>query len=218
MQLEELLSDFDLNFRTVKKNYKYRKNTHKNLVKSLKRKEYDKYVLLAVGIQDDAGNFSASEHHLGEPILAHNSTDNIIELANNFYSKEYKASELPELIYKKAQLPYLKISIGTEMAMMLRPKKYWVGNVRTIWSHLVIKHNGDIDRANEELELYRDNEESSEMYYLKWQEIYRVMNSNLNTIEEISLKLAKKQKIKPGKIKYLWIDAVCNEMYSYINE
>ena len=103
------------------------------------------------------------------------------------------------------------------MAMMLRPKKYWVGNVRTIWSHLVIKH-GDIDKANEELELYRDNEETSEMYYFKWREIYILMNSNLNKIEKSSLKIAEEQKIKPGKIKYLWIDAICNEMYASEHE
>ena len=217
MELEELLSGFDLNFRMIKNHYKYRKNIHKTLVNNLKNKKHEEYISLAVGVQDDAGNFSASEHHLGEPIIANNASGSIIELANNFYSKEYKASELPELIYRKAQLPYLKISIGTEMAMMLRPKKYWVGNVRTIWSHLVIKH-GDIDKANEELELYRDNEETSEMYYFKWREIYTLMNLNLNKIEKSSLKIAEEQKIKPGKIKYLWIDAICNEMYASEHE
>ncbi len=47
--------------------------------------------------------------------------------------------------------------------MMLRPKRYWVGNVRTIWSHLVIKHGMDQRRANTELQLCYDGERESEM-------------------------------------------------------
>ena len=218
MDKKIFLSKFDLDFSQVRENYNYRKDTHKKLVKLLKKNKNDKYINLAVGIKNISGNFSASDHHLGEPIIACNSEESIIRLAKEFYSKSYNAEDLPELIYKKMNLSYLKISIGTEMAMMLRPKKYWVGNVRTIWSHLVNKHSGNIEKANVELALYRTDNESSEMYYQKWRTIYMIMNKDLIKIEKISFELAKKQKIKPGKLKYLWIDAVCNEMYSFIHE
>jgi len=35
---------------------------------------------------------------------------------------------------------------------MLNPRRYWVTNVRTIWAHLLVKHNDDVCRANDELE------------------------------------------------------------------
>lgn len=76
-----------------------------------------------------------------------------------------------------------------------------------------MKHKGDREKASEELKLYRDSDSSSEMYYPIWREIYPSMKTNLDIIYNQSLTWAKKQNVKPGKKKYLWVDAICSHMY-----
>ena len=209
---ENYLSEFEIDLSSVKQHYIKRAKTSNKLVALLQGGNKTGYVELAVGISDPLGNYSANEHQLGPRILESNSVDSVYNLAINMFSEQLKVTHLPKLIYQ-ANLPYLKIGIGSEMGSLLQPNKFWVGNVRTIWSHLVIKHKGDWEKANEELELYRNDDISSEMNYQIWRDIYLSMESSLITIFEISELWANEQEVKLGKKKYIWIDAVCNALY-----
>ena len=101
------------------------------------------------------------------------------------------------------------------MAPMLRPDSVWVGDVRTILTHLLIKHGWDYDKADEELELYRDDDISSEMAYQIWRDIYLSMEPNLNKLIGIGNKYALQSGVKAGKLKYLWADAIADALYEY---
>jgi hypothetical protein len=214
---EHYLSEFEIDFASVKQHYLKRKEVSNKLVSLLKNEKKKEYVELAVGIENPLGNYSANEHGLGCEILNSNTTDSIYNLAISMLSKELKASDLPKLIYE-ARLPYLKIGVGSEMALLLQPSRFWVGNTRTIWSHLVVKHKGNCEIADEELKLYRDNDSTSEMDYKKWNEIYPLMEENLNKIYKIAEDLSIEQNVIPGSDKFLWIDAVCSALYGYYYE
>ena len=209
---EEYLSEFDIDMHDVKKHYVHRKNVSQKLRRLLKNRKKKKYAELAVGITDPLGNYSAHEHQLGPSILANSSISSVFALATRMASEELKVTHLPKIVYG-ANLPYLKISVGSEMASLLQPNRFWVGNVRTIWAHLVMKHEGDWKKANEELKLYRTDDASSEMHYPIWRDIYLSMAPSLEDIKSISDSWAEEQEIKPGKLKYIWIDAVCNALY-----
>ncbi len=209
---EEYLAEFDIDMYDVKKHYMRRNKVSKRLIKHLNEGLEREYVELAVGITDPLANYSAHEHNLGPRILENNSISSVYNLAHRLISRDLKVTHLPKIIYQ-ANLPYLKISVGSEMASLLQPNRFWVGNVRTIWSHLVIKHEGDWERANEELELCHIGDASSEMHYQIWRDIYLSMEHSLDVINIISAIWAEKQKVKPGKLKYIWIDAVCNALY-----
>lgn len=196
----------------IRDHYLQRKTVSKQLRELLAAGEVEKYVELAVGVSDARGNYSAHEHQLGPKILSSNSLLSVYRLARQLAEKDINVIDVPRIIYQ-ANLPYLKISIGSEMAALLQPKRIWVGNVRTIWSHLVIKHKGDRERANEELELYKVNDASSEMYYKIWRSIYLSLQQSLDVIHKISSSWAQEQGVSPGKIKYLWIDAVCSALF-----
>jgi hypothetical protein len=81
-----------------------------------------------------------------------------------------------------------------------------------------VQHKGDLGRANEELKLYRDEDETSDTAYRKWVAVHREMNRNLTEIVEQGSLLAKKALVEPGKIKYLWADAIANALYAYHRE
>ncbi len=213
---DNYLKDFNIDLKKVKKHYLKRKDVSNELIELLKNEEKEAYVNLAVGVTNHRGNYSADEHKLGPRILQSNSIDSLFDFAKKIYSKELKVTHLPKTIYQ-SNLPYLKIGVGSEMATLLRPKKFWVGNVRTIWSHLVIKHEGSLKRANEELQLYRVDDLSSEMAYHIWRDIYLSMESSLMTILEIAGIWADEQNVKPGKKKFIWIDAICSELFNCKN-
>jgi hypothetical protein len=128
-----------LDMSSVKNHYDERFRCHQKLVSLFLNHNTEEYLNLALGISDPCGNYSASEHHLGEPILANNSHNSIINLARSFFD-ENNTRLMLESIYR-ANLSHLKISVGSEMAMMLKPDVFWVANVRTIWTHLLYKHN-----------------------------------------------------------------------------
>ena len=209
---KKFLDDFEIDMFEVRKHYLLRKQASDKLKQLLAGKKINDYVELAIGYSDRFGNFSSHEHGLGEKILANNSHQAIFKFAEKLKSNGLLISDLPSVI-RKENLPYIKISVGSEMACMLNPNKFWVGNVRTIWSHLVIKHEGDWEKANEEHQLYQFDDISSEMHYKIWQQIYTSMKENLDIIYEISLNWAKDQGVKPGRKKYLWIDVICSHLY-----
>jgi hypothetical protein len=112
-----------------------------------------------------------------------------------------------------ARIPYLKIGVGSEIAMMVRPEAFWVANTRSIWAHLVLKHGFSYGRANEELRLYRDPERTSEMDYRLWKAIYLVMAPDLIRLGELGDSEAERQGVAPGKKRNIWYDAIANELY-----
>lgn len=169
------------------------------------------------------GNYSASDPQkdLRPFILSENSPTMIFNLARDFIDKRKcnSANDVINLIYNEHNLKYIKVSVGSEIAMMLRPNRFWVGNVRTNWAHLLIKHGDDYELANEELELYRDEDRTSEMDYQIWAAIYPQLEVSLTRLANLGIDEAKKQKTKLPKEKnrrsYLWADAIANALYEH---
>lgn len=120
---------------------------------------------------------------------------------------------VPPLI-RQAAINYLKIGVGSEASCMLNPRVCWVANTRTIWTHLVIKHADNFNKADEELKLYRDHNDSSEMAYRIWVAIHRELAVSMMRIASEGERLATKASVKPGKTKYIWADAISNALYS----
>jgi len=195
-----------LNMTTVREHYLCRKRVHRELRHFIDAGEVHNFVHLALGITDDAGNYSAAEHRLGPRILSESTEDEVFDLARDIDACP-NTHHLPELIYQH-RLPYLRISVGSEIAMMLNPSDYWVGNVRTIWAHLVQKHNGNARHANQELSLYRDGERDSEMDYKIWRDLYIALEHNLLETGRIASEAAEDQGVTPGVLRFLWPDAV----------
>ena len=96
---------------------------------------------------------------------------------------------------------------------MVNPQVCWTANTRTIWTHLVIKHADDFEKANEELKLYRTAEADSEMAYQIWAHIHGELATSMTRIAEEGERLAKSSGASPGSIKYLWADAIASELY-----
>lgn len=95
----------------------------------------------------------------------------------------------------------------------MNPEHCWVANVRTIWTHLVVKHADNFKRADEELELYRDAGVGSEMDYQMWEAIHAELAASMTRIAEEGRRLAMKVKVTPGSVTYLWADAIANRLY-----
>lgn len=214
MQKAEInyLADFNINLTQVREHYDRRHEISNQVKELLKNNDTDNFVNLALGISNPLGNYSANEHRLGPQILNNNSSRSVLNLANHLNNNALKINHVPKTIYD-ANLSYLRIGVGSEIACLLQPNKFWVCNVRTIWSHLVIKHKGNWEHANEELALYRIGDLSSEMHYQIWRDIYLSMSETLSVINNISLIWSQEQQVQAGTLKYLWVDAVCNALY-----
>lgn len=171
----------------------------------------DDYVDLALGISDPRGNYSASDHDLGPKILNAVPSLLVFNLAKTLQTATDSKTML--LGVYAANIPNLKVSVGSEMAMLLRPRTFWVANTRTVWAHLLIKHDFNYEIANEELALYRHQDSSSEMEYRKWREIYSLMKPNMLKVGQLGDSEAANQKVKAGKVRPLWFDALSNALY-----
>jgi len=148
----------------VREHYDRRFECHQRLSALLKKGKPIDYLDLALGISEPHGNYSASEHGLGPQILGTKRPEriaSIMALAQSLVA-ETDPRKMITTIYQ-AGIKYLKVSVGSEMAMMLKPDVFWVANVRTVWTHLLLKHHFDLNHANEELKLYRSQELPSEM-------------------------------------------------------
>ena len=194
--------------------YQQRLSAHQNLVKYFEAKNIDNYVNLALGISHPEGNYSASEHELGHQVLNNNTHQAVFNLATSIVGL-HSANHLPQTIHL-ANMPYLRISLGSEMAMMLNPDKYWVGNVRTIYSHLLLKHNGNKAHADEELRLYKepDGGRPSSMEYKIWSDLYLSLDESLKQIVSLGNAEAKKQGVQAGEHIYMWADAISSKLYA----
>lgn len=204
------ISDLDLS--VVRKHYLTRRRAHKRLRRHFENGRVHQFAQLALGISDSAGNYSAAEHRMGPVILASATEQEIFDLAvaiDNCPS----VNHLPKVIYDR-DIRGLKISIGSEIAMMLRPKRYWVGNVRTIWSHLLIKHRMNRRTANQELKLYYDGERDSEMDYEVWRDVYLSMEENIRVLGQRAATAAMADGITPGRLRFMWPDAVASHLFN----
>jgi len=203
------LSFLDMN--DVRSQYQRRSAVSKELIRLLERANAKKFADLALGISDVDGNYSAAEHGLGPQILAARSASTVLELGNRLAVCS-EPKQMVETIYA-ARVPNLKISVGSEIAMMVRPTTFWVANTRSIWAHLLVKHSFDYAKANEELRLYRDPERTSEMDYRLWKAIYLIMEKDLIRLGEMAEAEAIAQKVKKGSDRNIWFDAIANAIY-----
>jgi hypothetical protein len=96
---------------------------------------------------------------------------------------------------------------------MINPQVCWTANTRTIWAHLVIKHDDNFDKANEELALYRQADVSSEMAYQMWAYIHAELATAMTRLAEQGEKLARSAGVSAGLIPHLWADAISSELY-----
>ena len=201
----------ELNYKKVVHSYNRRSEVSRRLIALLHANREREYVDLALGIDDDGyGNFSASDHALGPRILSGRSYSTIFALAKRIANIDDK-DELLKTIYAE-NIPYLKVSVGTEIAMLLRPETHWVANARSIWSHLLVKHRS-IRLANEELSYYRAGAEDSKMAYRMWSAIHSEMASNVLKLAGAGTDAATLQGIDAGQTGFLWADAIANQLY-----
>lgn len=200
----------ELDFPLVFEHYARRADISAKLRFLLASHSVDEYVDLALGIDDPYGNYSAADHALGRRILEQRSKNSIFALGCAL-STAARAQDVQRIIYQ-AGIPYLKIGVGSEMAMLLQPEVHWVANTRSIWSHLLLKHRS-VALANEELKLYRDGSEESEMAYKMWCSVHLDMKKNFDNLAAEGDKVAAERGGETGEIKYLWADAIANALY-----
>ena len=209
MSVSALIGKLDM--AGCREHYLSREQAHINLRRFFAAGSVEDYVDLALGIANPAGNYSAAEHGLGPRILEESEYQRIFDLATEIDACP-NTHHLPDLIYRH-RLPYLKISVGSEIAMMLKPDVHWVGNVRTVWSHLLIKHKGMQSKANQELKLYRDGQRDSEMDYKIWRDIYIALEPNIVKLGGFAADAAASQGVSPGALRFMWPDAAASFLF-----
>jgi hypothetical protein len=203
-----------LDWTAVRRHYDDRVRVHRELLALYNEKKVDPFVQLLLGISDAAGNYSADEHKLGPRVLStnHNAEQRVVALAGTFITLA-SARDVPAVI-KRTRLHHLGIGVGSEASCMLNPGVCWVANTRTVWAHLLVKHNDNVVKADEELRLYRDGDETSEMAYAKWAAIHATLEVALTRIGEDGQELAKRASVEPGTMTYLWADAIAAFLYA----
>jgi hypothetical protein len=197
----------------VRGHYDRRIKVSKELQKLYDQKLISEFADLAVGISNASANYSATEHGLGPKILNANANAarRVFNLAREF-RRLTGARRVPEII-RDAQIKYLQVGVGSEISCMVNPRVCWVANTRTVWTHLVIKHADDVQKADEELKLYRQADVASEMNYHMWAQLHAQLEVALTRIAELGNNACKKAKIVPGRIIYLWADAIASRLY-----
>jgi hypothetical protein len=198
----------------VRRHYDNRVLVHEQLLSLRAANDVDGFADLLLGVTDPAGNYSAEEHGIGPRVLGgnRNAGERVFELGEKFIGLA-KAREVPLLI-RQAGLKYLAISVGSEASCMLNPQVCWVANTRTVWAHLLVKHNDNVAKADEELRLYRDGDETSEMAYAKWADIHATLEVALTRLGEDGQKTSRQASVEPGTITFLWADAIAAYLYA----
>ena len=201
-----------LDYNDVLSHYDARVKISETLQDLLKNGDKDKYSMLALGVSDPYGNYSASQHGLGEKILSATSTNKIFELAENLNLA--KTGEDVRRIISSSNIQNIKISVGTEMAMLLQPSVHWLANSRSIWAYL-LEIKGDVNVANEALELYLSGSDESQMKYLIWSQIHKEMEKPLRAIANQGISSASIS-VVPNNVNsniFIWADAIANALY-----
>jgi hypothetical protein len=196
----------------VREHYLRRIAVGKELRRLLKSGSVNPYVQLALGIAASEGNYSASEHNLGPRILSERPPQSVFGLAAELAACHTATAAMLDTIYSAA-IPWLKVSVGSEMAMMLKPATFWVANTRTVWAHLLLKYDFDYNIANEALDLYRIGDQNSKMVYQIWKGIYLEMASSVVALTALGNSEAEQQSVTAGTKPNLWFDAIANALY-----
>lgn len=208
------MSTFEsLSWPEIASHFSERVTTSKYLAQLYMSNRIDEFAELAVGLNDSTGNYSANQYGLGGPILKNNrnSQMQIFKLAGQFL-KLKSARTVPEII-NKAQIAYLGIGIGSEISCMMNPSICWVANTRTTWAHLVIEYDDNIGTANEALKLYRSSDTTSKMAYQIWADMHARLETSMTRLYEMGRPEALRFGIEPSQAKYLWADAISNNLY-----
>lgn len=208
------MSVFDeIHWEEVRQHYDERVETHERLLQLHDGNLRKEFFRLALGIERNAGNYSAAEHGIGPRIGAENSNyeERVFKLATELRGLSNGRS-VPKAI-RDAGLRYLAVGVGSELSCMVNPMVCWVANTRTIWTHLVVKHADNVAVADEALKLYRDGDASSEMAYKIWTAIHRELDTAMTRIADLGTARARNADVEPGDIKYLWADAIANYLY-----
>jgi hypothetical protein len=196
----------------IKATFAERESIRNQLLKYFQESNIKGFVRLVLGIDDPNANYSASEHGLGNRILSEVSPDTVYGFTQDLIECDTPHSLLANIY--NANIPYLKISVGTEMAMMMRPELFWVANTRSVWAHLLVKHEYDYSKADQELALYRDQENTSEMGYMIWRDIYPTMNTNLRELGRKANEQSESEGYGAIGDAYLFCDTVANWLYN----
>jgi hypothetical protein len=206
-----------LDWHAVRAHYQQRFEIHRQLIalynQALSNRALSRpFVRLLLGISDRAANYSSSDHGLGPRVLAENADAErrIFLLAGQFGVVRH-AREVPHLI-RAADLQFLKIGVGSEASCLMNPAICWVANTRTIWTHLVIE-SGDFQHANDALRTFREGERSSEMRYDEWTHWHTLLQTSMNRIAADGRREANAAGVTPGGLRYVWADAIANELY-----
>lgn len=203
----------ELDMGEVRDHYVMREQLHWRLRELFEAGDVRLYDRLALGITEGPGNYSASEHVMGPRILAvAGAEQDVFDLATAIEAC-VAVNRLPTVIYER-NITNLKISVGSEMAMMLRPDIFWVGNKRTIWSQLLVSHDMNQRPANEALRLYYSRDDDSEMDYPVWRDLYLRVGPDLLTLGQRAAEVARTQGVEPGGFRYMWPDAVANFLFA----
>lgn len=204
------LNDMDMG--EIRDHYLMRERIHRRLRQLFEVGSVREFVRLALGMTDRAGNYSASEHGMGPRILAATGAEqDVFDLATAIEDNQV-VNRLPTIIYERA-IVNLKISVGSEIAMMLRPDTHWIANKRTIWTHLLVRQGMEETTANEALRLYYTRNDDSEMDYAIWRDLYLAVGPDLLTLGRRAENVARLQGIEPGRLQYLWPDAVATFLF-----
>lgn len=202
-----------LDWEAVRRQYDLRVAAHQELVALFDGTNSERFAQFALGIVRKEANYSAAEHALGPKVRAENQNADarLKRLAEQF--ADLPNGRLVPLKVHDANLKYLKIAVGSELACMMNPTRCWVTNVRTVWTDLVIKHNDNVALANEQLQLYERSEATPGMDYEVWSDLNGELDVALTRISDDGAARAYEAGVEPGSIKYLWADSIANTLF-----
>lgn len=202
-----------LDWARVEAHFRHRVKVSKQLLRLLDDRKISAFAELAIGITENAGNYSASEHPRLKLHIAENYgwQRKVYDLANKVRSLT-SADNIPTII-ADAKINYLQIGVGSEMSCMVNPDVCWVCNVRTIWLHLACTQSPG--KAEEALSLYRMASSDSEMAYVNWAEVYhsQLRETLIEVAEEGANRANAKGIVVPTDKLFLWADAIASYAY-----
>ncbi|HZL25519.1 MAG TPA: hypothetical protein VFC39_03210 [Acidobacteriaceae bacterium] len=193
--------------------FEKRRNTHRQLGELFAAGDVKNFARWAVGEEDPRANYSAYVNGLGAKILSENANPgrDIFQLATRFVALS-SGAEIPEAV-RSAGIRYLGISVGSEIACMLDPARFWVTNRKTLWTHLVLEQGGDFGIANRALQEYLGKDPDSTMAYRKWKAIHSLLEKSMTQVFEFGSSHASNLGIEVGSAKFLWADAIAANLY-----